>query len=111
MGMKIAPDRGEFLGIAVNAFDGGHVCYPVAVERDWDEGANGLPFGLIRIPGRSRVHGRLAGSAGIAPGAAQISSFSAIGSKSARKCTELLLTRIACSVGSMPTKRYICWSA
>ena len=28
---------------------------------------------------------------------------SAIGSKSARKCTELLLTRIACSVGSMPT--------
>ena len=43
------------------------------------------------------------GSAGIAPGAAQISSCSAIGSKSARKCTELLLTRIACSVGSMPT--------
>ena len=41
--------------------------------------------------------------AGIAPGAAQIRSFSAIGSKSARKCTELLLTRIFCSVGSMPT--------
>ena len=42
-------------------------------------------------------------TAGIAPGAAQIRSFSAIGSKSARKCTELLLTRIACAVGSMPT--------
>jgi subtilase family serine protease len=49
--------------------------------------------------------------AGIAPGAAQIRSFSAIGSKSARKCTELLLTRMACAVGSMPTNRYIAWSA
>ncbi len=35
----------------------------------------------MRIPGRSRVQGRVAVSAGIAPGAAQISSFSAIGSK------------------------------
>ena len=66
-------------------------------------GAKAGPFGLMRMPGRSRVQGRVAVSAGIAPGAAQIRSFSAIGSKSARKCTELLLTRIDCSVGSMPT--------
>src|SRR6185437_4153422 len=104
MGMQVAADRGEFLGIAVDAFDGGHVCYPVMeVERALAGGSNGLPFGLMRMPGRSRVQGREAVSAGIAPGAAQISSFSAIGSKSARKCTELLLTRMACSVGSMPT--------
>src|SRR5882757_9235526 len=102
MGMKIAPDGGEFFGIAVDAFDGGHVCYPVTVERE-EGGAKGVPFGLMRTPGRSRVQGRVAVSTGIAPGAAQIRSFSAIGSKSARKCTELLLTRIACSVGSMPT--------
>src|SRR6476661_2481959 len=68
-----------------------------------NHGLNAGPFGLMRTPGRSRVHGSVAVSAGIAPGAAQISSVSAIGSKSARKCTELLLTRIACSVGSMPT--------
>jgi hypothetical protein len=55
------------------------------------------------MPGRSRVHGNAALSAGIAPGAAQMISFSAIGSKSARKCTELLLTRMDCSRGSMPT--------
>jgi hypothetical protein len=36
---------------------------------------------------------------------------SAIGAKSARKCTELLFTRIACCVGSMPMKRYSSWSA
>ncbi len=36
MGMQIAPDGGEFFGIAVDAVDGGHVCYPVTedVERD-----------------------------------------------------------------------------
>src|SRR4051812_6726054 len=101
MGVKIAPDRGEFVGKAVDAFDGGHVFYPV--ERDLVDGVKAGPFGLRRMPGRSRVQGRSAVSAGIAPGAAQIKSFSAIGSKSARKCTELLLTRIACSVGSMPT--------
>ena len=61
------------------------------------------PFGLMRMPGRRRVQGSVAVSAGIAPGAAQIISFSAIGSKSARKCTELLLTKIFSSVGSMPT--------
>ena len=66
-------------------------------------GAKAGPFGLMRMPGRSRFHGSDAVSAGIAPGAAQISSVSAMGSKSARKCTELLLTRIACSVGSIPT--------
>jgi hypothetical protein len=48
----------------------------------------------MQTPGRSFVHGRDAGSAGIAPGAAHIRSFAAIDSKSARKCTELLLTRI-----------------
>ena len=69
----------------------------------WSGAQTAGPFGLMRMPGRSRVHGSAAVSAGIAPGAAQIRSFSAIGSKSARKCTELLLTRIACSVGSMPT--------
>jgi hypothetical protein len=105
MGMQIAADGGEFFGIAVDAFDGGHVCYPVTgeVDRDLVEGENSGPFGLMRMPGRSRVQGRVAVSAGIAPGAAQIKSFSAIGSKSARKCTELLLTRIACSDGSIPT--------
>src|SRR5471030_770601 len=105
MRMQIPADSGEFVGIAVDAIDIGHICYPVAedVERDLASGTNGMPFGLVRMPGRSRVHGNVAVSAGIAPGAAQMISFSAIGSKSARKCTELLLTRIACSVGSIPT--------
>src|ERR1700738_2985030 len=105
MRVEIPADRGKFVGKAFNAVDVGHVCYPVAedVERDLDSGTKAGPFGLIRIPGRNRVHGSAAESAGIAPGAAQMISFSAIGSKSARKCTELLLTRMACSVGSMPT--------
>src|ERR1700722_13492517 len=110
MRMQIPADRGEFVGKAFDAVDVGHVCYyPVAeeVERDLVSGTKAGPFGLIRMPGRSRVHGNEAVSAGIAPGAAQMISFSAIGSKSARKCTELLLTRIDCSDGSMPTKRYI----
>ena len=34
-----------------------------------------------------------------------------MGSKSARKCTELLLTMIFRVVGSMPQCRYIAWSA
>jgi hypothetical protein len=51
----------------------------------------------VRRPGRRRRQGRAAGSTGIGPGAAQTRIVSAIGSKSARKCTELLLTRIACS--------------
>jgi len=59
--------------------------YPV--KRDLFGGAKTGPFGLVRMPGRSLVHGSAAVSAGIAPGAAQINSFSAIGSKSARKCT------------------------
>src|SRR5262249_3316941 len=101
MGVQVAADRGEFVGIAVDAFDVGHCSYPV--ERDLVEGMKAGPFGLMRMPGLRRVHGKSAVSAGIAPGAAQIRSFSAIGSKSARKCTELLLTRMACSVGSMPT--------
>src|SRR6266852_305441 len=105
MGVQITADGGEFFGIAVDAFDGGHVCYPVTEEGEGDlaGGVKVGPFGLMRMPGRSRVHGRVAVSAGIAPGAAQIKSCSAIGSKSARKCTELLLTRMACSVGSIPT--------
>src|SRR6185437_5376500 len=103
----------EFVGIAFDVVDVGHVYYQVAaeLERDLVAGTKAGPFGLTRMPGRNRVHGSAAVSAGIAPGAAQIRSLSAIGSKSARKCTELLLTRIACSVGSMPTKRYIAWSA
>src|SRR5665213_2725024 len=104
MRVQIPADRGEFVGKAFDTFDTGHVCYPMAGEGDGCVRAlNTGPFGLIRMPGRSRVQGKAAVSAGIAPGAAQISSFSAIGSKSARKCTELLLTRIDCSVGSMPT--------
>src|SRR6267378_3588987 len=105
MGVQIPADRGEFLGIAFDAVDVGHVCYPVAEddERDLVSGAKAAPFGLMRMPGRNRVHGNAAVSAGIAPGAAQMISCSAIGSKSARKCTELLLTRMDCSVGSMPT--------
>src|SRR3954453_23025285 len=86
--------------------------YPMAGEGERDlAGSNAGPFGLMRRPGRNRVHGRSAVSAGIAPGATQIMIFSAIGSKSARKCTELLLTRIDCSVGSIPTKRNMAWSA
>src|ERR1700704_4848404 len=101
MRMQVAAYCSEVVEVAVDTVDGGHVCYPV--ERDFDVGLKGAPFGLSRMPGRSRVQGRVAVSAGIAPGAAQIKSCSAIGSKSARKCTELLLTRIACSDGSIPT--------
>src|SRR6476620_10902100 len=36
MGMQIAAYGGEFFGIAVDAFDGGHVCYPVAEEVEGD---------------------------------------------------------------------------
>src|ERR1700680_4962724 len=109
MGVQIPADRGEFVGKGFDAVNVGHVCYPVAedVEGDLAVGTKAGPFGLMRIPGRKRVHGNAAVSAGIAPGAAQIKSFSAIGSKSARKCTELLLTRMDCSVGSIPTKRNI----
>ena len=35
MGVQIAADGGEFFGIAVDAFNRGHVCYPVAEE--WKE--------------------------------------------------------------------------
>src|SRR3984957_14832314 len=102
MRMQIPADRGEFVGIAFDAVDIGHVCYPMAGEgaeegaKDGDltAGTKAGPFGLMRMPGRSRVQGRAAVSAGIAPGAAQMISFSAIASKSARKCTELLLTRM-----------------
>ena len=52
-------------------------------KRDFAGGVNGIPFGLRRTPGRSRVHGKVEVSAGIAPGAAQMMIFSAIGSKSA----------------------------
>src|SRR5450432_122535 len=105
MRMQIPADRGEFVGKTFDAVDVGHVCYPMAGEGEGDltRGAKAGPFGLMRRPGRNRVHGRSAVSAGIAPGAAQMMIFSAIGSKSARKCTELLLTRMDCSVGSMPT--------
>jgi len=103
MRVQIPADRGEFVGKGFDAVDVGHLIYPMAGEGEHDltAGAKAGPFGLIRIPRRNRVHGNAAVSAGIAPGAAQISSFSAIGSKSARKCTELLLTRIDCSVGSI----------
>src|SRR4029077_18609957 len=105
MGVHIPADGGEFVGKTCDASDVGQLCYPMAGEweRDLMEATKAGPFGLIRIPGRNFVQGRAAVSAGIAPGAAQIRSFAAIGSKSARKCTELLLTRIACSFGSMPT--------
>src|SRR5580704_17529956 len=105
MGVQIAADRGEFVGKAFDTVDIGHVCYPIAGERELDlTGATKAgPFGLVRMPGRNRVHGNAEESAGIAPGEAQMISLSAIGSKSARKCTELLLTNIDCSVGSMPT--------
>src|SRR3984957_6874874 len=91
MRMQIPADRGEFVGIAFDAVDVGHVCYPVAGEGagepDLAAAVKAGPFGLMRMPGRSRVHGKVAVSAGIAPGAAQIKSFSAIGSESARECT------------------------
>src|ERR1700716_25879 len=109
MGVQVPADRGKFFGIGFDTVDIGHLTYPLAgaFARGRVAGENGVPFGLIRRPGRKRVHGRSAVSAGIAPGAAQMMIFSAIGSKSARKCTELLLTRIDCSVGSIPTKRNI----
>src|ERR1700682_1411691 len=112
MGVQIPADRGEFVGKGFDAVDVGHLFYPVAedVERDLGLAMKAGPFGLMRLPGRSRVHGKAAVSAGIAPGAAQIKSFSAIGSKSARKCTELLLTRMACWVGSFPSLPVIHWS-
>src|SRR5471030_1094251 len=72
MRVQIPADRGEFVGIAVDAVDVGHVVYPVAEERDWAAGRKAGPFGLRRNPARSRVQGRVAVSAGIAPGAAQI---------------------------------------
>src|SRR5258707_13909828 len=95
MGVQIPADRGEFFGIAFDAVDIGHVCYPVAddVERDLVSGMKAGPFGLMRMPGRNRVHGSAAVSAGIAPGAAQIRSFSAIGSKIAPEMTQHFLTR------------------
>ena len=46
---------------------------------------NAAPFGRMRIPGRSRVHGSAPGSATIGPGATQISTSEAMGSKSALK--------------------------
>ena len=48
----------------------------------------------MRIPGRRRVQGSLPGSATIGPGATQTSTSDAMGSKSARKWTELLFTMI-----------------
>ncbi len=105
MRVQVAADRGEFVGIAVDTFD----VWACSLSRGRRFGEMRRlrektgPFGLVRMPGRSRVHGSAAVSAGIAPGAAQIRSVSAIGSKSARKCTELLLTRIDLLVGSMPT--------
>src|ERR1700743_2953531 len=101
MRMQVAPDSGEFIGEGANAADGWHVSYPV--ERDLVGGENAAPFGLMRMPARSRVQGRFAVSAGIAPGAAQIRSFSAIGSKSARKCTELFLTTLFCALRFVAT--------
>src|ERR1700733_12947969 len=114
MGMQIPADRDEFVGKAFDTVDIWHGCYPVAGEgvgeaaagvgeSDLSGATKAGPFGLMRMPGRNRVHGRAAVSAGIAPGAAQMISRSAIGSKSARKCTELLLIRMDCCVGSMPT--------
>jgi hypothetical protein len=32
--MEVAADGGEFVGIAVDAVDGGHVSCPVSVRRD-----------------------------------------------------------------------------
>ncbi|CFP67419.1 Uncharacterised protein [Bordetella pertussis] len=57
------------------------------------------------MPGARRVQGRSAGSACMGPGALAISTAWAMGSKSARKCTELLTTRMARSSGSMPPRR------
>src|ERR1700680_4944206 len=80
MGVQIPADRGEFVGIGFDAVDAGHLIYPMAGEgeRDWTAGVKAGPFGLMRMPGRNRVHGNAAVSAGIAPGAAQMISFSAV---------------------------------
>src|SRR3981081_619988 len=99
MRVQIPADRGEFVGKGFDAVDVGHLIYPMAGEgeRDLTAGAKAGPFGLIRMPGPNRVHGNAAVSAGIAPGAAQMISFSAIGSKSAREWTQLLLTTMGCA--------------
>jgi hypothetical protein len=34
MGMQVAPDGGEFVGVAVDAVDGGHLSFSVSVRRD-----------------------------------------------------------------------------
>src|SRR5258707_9132526 len=61
-----------------------------------------LATGRTRVLALSRFHGRSAGSAAIGPGDLATRIRSAIGPKSARKCTELLFTRIFIFSGWMP---------
>src|SRR5882757_5447032 len=105
MGMQIPADRGEFVGKTFDAVDVGHVCYPMAGEGEGNLTAavKTAPFGLMRMPGRNRVHGSAAVSAGIAPAAAQIIAFAAFGSKSARKGTGVLWTGGAWAGGGSRT--------
>jgi hypothetical protein len=62
MRVQIPADRGEFVGKGFDAVDVGHLIYPMAGEgeRDLTAGAKAGPFGLIRMPGRNRVHGNAA---------------------------------------------------
>lgn len=69
--------------------------------------ARQLAFGRIRTPGRTCLNGRVAGSATTGPGAMATRIRSAIGVKSARKCTEDFSARIGALAGSMPTWRMI----
>ena len=61
------------------------------------------PSGRRRTPLRSRVQRNSAGSASAGPGAFTTSTSRAIGSKSARKCTELLSATMRLARGSTPT--------
>src|SRR5688572_30087935 len=69
------------------------------------------PSGRSRTPFRSLVHLNSVGSASAGPGDLTTSTSLAMGSKSARKCTELLSATMRCLRGSTPRWRNISWSA
>src|SRR6185436_19813753 len=68
------------------------------------------PRARLRTPGRTWRNGRVEGSAITGPGAAATMMRSAMGSKSARKCTEDFSARIGAAAGSTPRWRRIAWS-
>src|SRR4051794_41729079 len=89
----------------------GNICDHDVIFSRSAAGVKAGPFGLILMPGRSRIHGKFAVSAGIAPGAGRISSLFAVGLKTTRERTQLFSATRGWLVGSMPTKRDNAWSA